>query len=264
MTEAGDLTIGLQALEQVRFQRVDPECADEEYDAAAAQNFAALMAFADFDRQLLTRVQALCPDHSVGAIWRRAYRASICSGRAVKSRRWKARAIGLNPEPMYNVIALSGMTPIHVDERWMLAVAIPQPTPLAQGGVAREIDDVVLIDPDTGDASVMGDAGATHIAPPPIGMVDRLPVMTDAKAWARQIALDRLEWWNLRKERHRMIQAEPTWDGWPTAALLLVDPKKMRWSALSATVLEVPAEMREIVRRAILSEARLPRVEGRA
>lgn len=208
------------------------------------------------------RIKSLIPvDHSPAAIWRRAYQRSISDGKAERSRRWKARAINLDPEPLHNAIALSGMAPLQVDEEWMLAVAIPQPAPTNDMGY--NIEDVILVNPKTGKAKWMGDMGATHVAPP-AGMVRRLPVMPDAKEWARHIALDRLEFWHTRAERRRMIQADPIWNGWPTAALLLVEPKKMRWSQLDAAVLEVPADMREIVRRAVLADARLPKIEGRA
>lgn len=209
-------------------------------------------------RDLLGKLDAFNDDHSVGAIWRRADRATRVD--QVKARKWKARAINLNPNPVHNAIALSGMTPIMFDERWHLAVALPQPAPC--GTMFDEITDVVLIDPASNTAHVMGDPAAPYVAP--TYERDRLPVTTDPKAWARSIALDRLEWWNLRRDRKRLLQAQPTWTGDIPSALIIAPLKKVRWSDFHAKIIDVPADMQRDVQRAIYAQANLPRVEGRA
>ena len=79
--------------------------------------------------KLIADCEAITQDHSPAAIYRRAEHATRRD--PVKVRRWKARALGLNPSPLHNAIALSGMVPIMFDERWHVAVAIPQPAPLA-------------------------------------------------------------------------------------------------------------------------------------
>jgi hypothetical protein len=209
-------------------------------------------------RGLLASVEAFRDDHTPGAIYRRAARAARVN--AQKSRRWKARAIGLNPEPLHNAIALSGMAPMMWEERWHLAVALPQPNPV--GGLTDPAQEVVLIDPATNQAHVMGDLAAKFIAP--LYHRDRLNVLTDPKAWAREIALDRLEWYSLRAQRRAALQAEPTWTGDIPAALLFGSPKAVRWSDFDAKVIDVPADMRVSIRNAMLNQARLPRIQGRA
>lgn len=208
--------------------------------------------------KLLADCEGITRDFSPGAIYRRAERATRAS--LPKVRRWKARALGLNPTPLHNAIALSGMVPIMFDERWHLAVALPQPAPL--GGLFDQIEDVVLIDPKSGNAHVMGDRGATHIAPR--ASLERITVTTDAHAWARDIALARLEWFNLRRSRQRAMQAIPSWTGDIPSALILASPKQVRWADFNAKIIDVPADMRRDVRHAIFAQARIPKVEGRA
>ena len=209
-------------------------------------------------RALISRLDAETDDHSPGAIWRRAERATRAN--LPKARAWKARALGLNPAPLHNAIALSGMAPIMFDERWHLALALPQPHPV--DGLLDLIEEVVLIDPAANTAQVMGDPRATHIAPGQT--LDRLSVTSDPKAWARAIALDRLEWWQTRRARRRNLQAEPTWIGDVPSALILAPLKRVRWADFHAKIIDVPADMRRDVQRAIMAQANLPRVEGRA
>lgn len=207
---------------------------------------------------LIASIDQHFDDHSPGAIWRRAERASRAN--SPKVRRWKARALGLNPEPLHNAIALAGMAPIMFEDSWHLGVALPQPCPV--GGLLDQVDDVVLIDPVANTAQMMGDRGATHVGPRLA--VERLPVTTDPKQWARDIALHRLEWYRLRAERRRTMQAEPYWSGDIPSALIIGSPKKVRWSDFDAKIIDVPADMQRTVQRAIFAQARLPRVEGRA
>lgn len=212
---------------------------------------------ADSYRALVASLDAHLDDHSPGAIWRRAERATRTN--LPKARRWKARAINLNPEPLHNAIALSGFVPIMWEDRWHLGVALPQPRPL--GDLLDKVDEVVLIDPETNTAHVMGDDRATHVSPRLHR--DHISVTTDPKAWAREIALHRLEWWHLRADRRRNLQAEPTWTGDIPTGLILGDPKKVRWADFDAKVIAVPADMQRVINRAVLAQARLPRVEGR-
>lgn len=204
----------------------------------------------------LANLEAIADDHSPAAIFRRARRASYAD--ASRARRWKARAIALNPDPLENGIALSGMAPLRIDERWHLAVAFPQPSPLDR--VVDPEADIVLIDPRTGGARVMGDHGRSMVAP--AAAPDRLSVTTDAKAWARAIATHRLEWWRLRQARRHAMKAEPTFSGDVPVALLLGPPAKADWSSLRAGIIEVPADLRRTVQRAVVAQARLPRIEG--
>lgn len=209
-------------------------------------------------RTHLAAIETFADDHSPAAIFRRARRASYAD--ATRARRWKARALNLNPDPLDNAIALSGMAPIRIDERWHLGVAVPQPDPLDH--IIPAGTDVVLIDPVSGRATVMGDHSRAMVAP--IFHRERIAVTTDARGWSRQIALDRLEWWHSRQARRRALQAELTWFGDISTALIIGPLARVRWSDLSADVIEVPADLRRNVQRAVLAEARLPRIEGRA
>lgn len=255
------LETALDALEGMTFVYARKDMTEAERAAASANNMACVRAWSAANKALLAEIDAAFPDRSAGAIWRAAYQQSITQGRSEQSRQWKARALRLNPEPVHNAIALSGMAPLQFDGRWMLAVALPQPAPV--GDLGYNVEDVVLIDPKAKRAEMMFDVGATHYAPP-VGLVDRVVAEVDPIAWARAIALERLEWWKLRGERRQAMQAEPTWCGWPSAALMLAPPEKVRWSDFSGSLVQVPAELRQRVNRAILAQARLPRVEGRA
>lgn len=208
--------------------------------------------YADFYR----RLDSIADDHSPAAIWRRAERASRAD--LPRAREWKARFLGLDPAPLHNAIALAGMAPLQWDEVWHLAVALPQPEPFAVNPV---IDEVLVIARD-GKAFVLGDPAAAYVAPR--HEIEHLRVLTDAKAWARDIALHRLEWWRLRGDRQRALQALPTWDGDPPSALILGPIHRVRWSDFRAKVVEVPAGLRQQVNRAVFAQARLPRIEGRA
>lgn len=192
---------------------------------------------------------------SPGTLFRRAELTAVRN--APKARAWKARALNLNPEPLHNAVALAGMTPMRIEGKWMLAVAVPQPR-----YADDPIDDVVVIDPRTSKARVLGDHAAAVVAPR--RHTEKLAVHTDAKAWARDIALHRLEWYRTRASRRRMIQAEAVWSGDIPSALLLDKPAKVRWADLDANILNVPAHLRVDVRKAVFAQARLPQVEGRA
>jgi len=219
----------------------------------APDTFAALARdYADFYR----RLDAIADDHSPGAVWRRANRASRAD--LPRARKWKARFLDLDPAPLHNAVALDGMAPMLWEDAWHLAVALPQPGPYA---LEFEPDDVLLIARD-GRAQMLGDPACAYIAP--AREQERLTIRTDAKAWARDIALQRLEWWGLRRERRRLLQAEPTWVGEPTTALIMGPLAKVRWSDFRATVIEVPADLRQQVNRAVYAQAQLPRIEGRA
>lgn len=176
---------------------------------------------------------------------------------APKARAWKARAINLNPEPLHNAVALAGMVPMRIEDTWMLAVAIPQPRYTDDA-----IGDVVVINPRTSKARVLGDHAAAVVAPR--RHAAKLAVHTDPKAWAREIALHRLEWFRTRQMRRKLLQAEATWSGDIPSALLLDKPARVHWADLDAEILDVPAHLRADVRKAVFAQARLPRVEGRA
>ena len=204
---------------------------------------------------LITDCDALTGVLSPGALFRRAELTAVTN--APKARAWKARALNLNPEPIHNAVALGGMTPMRIEGKWMLAVAVPQPR-----YADDPIEEVVVIDPRANTARVLGDHLAAIVAPR--RHIDKLPVHTDAKAWARDIALHRLEWFRTRQSRRRLLQAEISWTGDIPAALLLDKPPKVRWADLAAGILDVPPVLRADVRKAVFAQARLPRVEGRA
>lgn len=207
-------------------------------------------------RGLLAEIEA--DDATPGAVFARAQRAALTS--APKSRAWKARTLRLDPAPLHNAIALSGMVPLQIDNRWHLAVAVPQPSPIS--GDTADIEDIVLIAPATNKAHVLGDPARSHISP--CDEPDRVMVMVDPLAWARSIALERLDWYRMLQLRRRALKVLPTWTGGISSALLLVEPKLVRWSDIRSGILEVPADLRKDVQRAIFAQARLPRVEGRA
>jgi hypothetical protein len=143
---------------------------------------------------------------------------------AAKARRWKARALGLNPDQANLDVALSGMTPWHDGERWLLMVAYPSPRPMAVKDM--EVTDLVLIDPGSGAATHFGEAQPTLLCPV---NDDDFTVHADARHWAREWATSRLEWFFSKRLARQRANVEPIWTGMPPSALAIGDVRQIQW-----------------------------------
>lgn len=163
------------------------------------------------------------PD-SIGKIWRRA-KLNELTRDTRKVIRWKARALGVNPESQNIDIALSGMAPYHDGEKWLLAIALPAPEPMNHNP-DYEPDDLILLDPATGNASVHGDASSLLFLPME---TDRFTVHACAKTWAREFATARVEWLYSKFNAQKIANITPIWTGLPPSALLIGDVAGVRW-----------------------------------
>lgn len=189
-------------------ERTDPIATTRAY-GAIAQDF-------------LDMLWSLSPD-SIDKTWTIARHREL-QGNRTKRLTWKARALGINPDQHDIDLALSGMTPLHDGERWLLAVALPAPPPL--GAPKYIVEDLVLIDPKTGTAQLSGVHDPSVILPVEH---DRFTVHGDARVWAREFATARLEWFYSRRRARELANIEPIWLGFPPSALAIGDPRKIIW-----------------------------------
>lgn len=223
------------------------------FGADPERNQVIIRSLGEFQCVTLEALEADEPD-TPAKLYRRARRASLTN--AVKSRAWKTRALNLNPASIDNAAALSGMAPIHDDERWQLAIAYPAPHPL--GGPSQEITDLIIIDPKTGAASIHGDTGPTLVLP---ADADRFTVHADARVWAREYATDRLEWFFGELRRNRKVDAARPWHGAPPSALAIGDITRIQWP--QATTITAGAGIdAKALRSVIFRQANIPHVEA--
>lgn len=188
-----------------------------------------------------------CPDKA----WRGAcFRASINSAAATK---WKAKALGIDSAQRDVDVALSGMTPYRVGERLLLAVAYPAPKPLAR---PQPVDELVLIDPQTGRANLYGDDDRllTGIES------EHIVVTADAMAWARELATIRLEWLYRRRHARRVANIEPVWTGLPSTSLAIGDLTRIRWPLVDVITAASDIDHKRLV-AAVRRQYHLPRVQ---
>lgn len=137
---------------------------------------------------------------------------------------WKCRALDLNVQTT-RPIALAGMTPINIDG-WKLGIAVPSPSPVSLD--MTEIDTLVILDPKSGEASIHQHKGPALIEP---ANTQRFTVHADAKAWARDFALARLEFVHASRQARRIANVPPAWNGLPPSALALGPVGKIDWPA---------------------------------
>jgi len=178
------------------------------------------------------------------------------TGNAKKVLRWKASALNFNPDSPNLDLALSGMTPWNDGEKWMLAVALPAPEPFSFAREHGGPDGIILIDPKTGEASVLGDSNPALILPIE---TDHLTVHTDARLWARDFATARVEWLFGKFNAERVANITPKWTGMPPAALLIGDPIKVAWPR-GANITVGEGVDAKAIQKAIYAQSRTSRV----
>jgi len=202
--------------------------------AAAAKDIAALtldqiegrdaLAVLRIWRNSMAALHRMTEEVSPSSIWRSA-KLNELTRDTRKVIRWKARALGVNPESQNIDIAVSGMAPYHDGEKWLLAIALPAPEPMNHNP-DYEPDDLILLDPATGNASVHGDASSLLFLPME---TDRFTVHACAKTWAREFATARVEWLYSKFNAQKIANITPIWTGLPPSALLIGDISKVRW-----------------------------------
>lgn len=228
---------------------------DDMFGAIARNNGASsaqLYHYRQLQSDVLDKLHDMLP-HTPDRIWRQAFYKSMANPE--KSRAWKARALNLNPEPAHNAIALSGMAPIHDGERWLLGIAYPSPPPL--GPMVDKITDIILIDPKTGIASIHGDDNPSLVLPL---TTDRFTVHADAKAWARELAVQRLEWFGSLENARRQANVRPEWTGYAASALLIGDPRKVIWPKATSITAGEGVDAKTL-KSALFRQSRIPHVE---
>lgn len=136
---------------------------------------------------------------------------------------WKCRMLDLNPATT-PTLALGGMTAVNLDG-WKLAIAIPSPSPMTIDHVP--ITEIVLID-GKGQASIYKSKRPTLIEPI---NVQRFTVHADAKTWARDFALSRLEHVRASQVARLIANIPPAWHGRPPSALAIGKIDKIDWPA---------------------------------
>ncbi|WP_066770045.1 hypothetical protein [Sphingobium sp. CCH11-B1] len=214
----------------------------------------ALSDAASFQRELIDAVDAMSSD-TIGAAWRKAHRLQLFRNPA-KATAWKARAISLDPTDPHMSIALASFAPMQVDGKWHLAIPLPIPCPL--GAKSIEPDDIVLIEPATGNARLYsGDTDTLISADKP----DSFTAMADAKVWAREIAASAVEWFYRRCDAAKIANVAPTWSGLPSSALAIGNPGKIIWPHVTAITAGAGIDAAQL-KKTIFRQARITHVES--
>lgn len=160
-------------------------------------------------------------DDTPDKLWRAARRTERQKWES--AHQWKCRMLDLNPATT-PTLALGGMTAMNVDG-WKLAIALPAPSPMTIDHVP--ITDIVLVD-GKGQAAIYKSKAPRLVEPI---NVQRFTVHADAKTWARDFALSRLEHVRSSQAAHRIANIPPTWHGRPPSALAIGKIDKIDWPA---------------------------------
>lgn len=208
---------------------------------------------ARFGRDAIAMLDEMCGD-SLGVSWRRAVRSQFRNPRAATE--WKARALNLDASDPHMAIALACFAPMKWDETWMLAVPLPLPRPM--GPKFAEPDDILLINPATGQAKLYStDTNILIGADKP----DSFTVMADAKVWAREIAATAVEWLYRCVDAAKMANITPVWGGSPPSALAIGDQAKIIWPHVTAITAGAGVDAAKL-KKTIFRQARITHVES--
>lgn len=191
----------------------------------------------------------------------RAWQVAAFAAHAAPDRRpmrWMAKQLKIDQRDPRTWFALAGFAPMEVDGRWHIGAVVPAPDPFDHD--QWSYGDVVVVDPETGRAAVLGDTAPAIVAPSP--QPESLFVHTDGLKWLRAWADERVIFLEKRRdaiERRRVI---PTFIGEPPAALAIGDIAKVPWSRLYAKTIKADFEHTRAIKRAIFRAADLPTVEA--
>lgn len=221
---------------------VDACLARHDYAGAAA-----------FQRAAIAALEADAPV-DMGMDWRRAVRTQFKN--PAGATQWKARALNLDPTDPHMSIALACFAPMKRPDGWFLAVPMPLPRPL--GPKFAEPEEIVLIDPATGDASLYsGDTNMLLAA----STQDRFVAIADGKVWAREIATHIVEWFYRCETARREANIRPAWDGFPPSVLAVGDVGKILWPHVSVITAGSGVDAAAL-KKVIFRQARVTRVES--
>lgn len=190
-------------------------------------------------------------------VWQRA---SFDTWRAEngKARRWMARHLRIPADDARAWFALAGFAPIELQGAWHIAAAVPAPDPFnhdSQPGA-----DVVIVNPDTNAAALLGETGPALVLPHP--QPEALQVHTDALQWLRAWADERVIFFERRRQAIATARIIPTFQGEPPAALAIGDINKVPWHQIYARTIRADFAHAQAIRRAMFRAADLPRVEA--
>jgi len=191
---------------------------------------------------------------SMWSAWRKAVRAQWKNPAAATA--WKARALNLDENDPHMAIAVAPFAPMKVGGEWK--VAIPTPIPCPMGSKFGEPDDILLIHPATGAASLYSGDTDTLIEAAPS---DRFTVLADAKTWAREIAATAVEWLYRCDQARRIANIKPEWGGFPPSSLAIGEISKIIWPRVTAITAGAGVDAAKL-KKVIFKQARITHVEA--
>jgi hypothetical protein len=189
-------------------------------------------------------------------VWQRASFAMWNGDR--KPLRWLAKHLKVDPTEERAWFALAGFAPLLLGETWHIAAATPAPDPFDPDSSPG--DTVVIVDPASGKASVVGDPGPALVSPSP--QPESLFVHTDGLRWLREWADARVIFLETRRQAIAQRRIVPRFCGEPPSAVAIGPINKLPWAGLYARRVRVDAEHAKTVKSAIFRAANLPRVEA--
>lgn len=186
--------------------------------------------------------------------WQRAFDATLGTRQPAL---WMARHLRIDPADPRTWFALAGFAPMEIDGRWHIAAVIPAPDPFRDFTPG---DDVVIVDPETKKAAVLGDPEPQILTPriQPASMF----IHTDPVAWLREWADDRVVFLERRRECVRRSRIVPRFSGEPPSALAIGNIDEISWGGIYAQTIRADFENYRAIKRAIFRAAHLPRVEA--
>lgn len=222
-------------------------------------------------------------DNKAGSVW-------YAARERMNADRWRLVAETLNVEPA-KFFALSPFCAYHDGEKWWMAAAVP-PMPVIDEEIAiwtpACIDEVVLIDPKTGETKLMSPLGDNHVLLSPsrsstYPQPEVVTLYTDGIQWGRAWAAARQDWIDTHMAHEAAARSdheasgaqypykpviplhEPVDNSMPGILVVGDVDKVVDWvDARQCSILEVDnPRMVRTVSDALLRSARLPKVAPR-
>lgn len=190
-------------------------------------------------------------------VWQRASFAMWAADNA-RPRRWLARHLRVPLDDARAWFALAGFAPIEIAGAWHIAACVPAPDPFDPDAVPG--GEVVIVNPETKTATILGDPAPAIVAPSP--QPDTLTVHTDPLQWLRAWADERIIFFERRRLAIETARIVPSFVGEPPAALVVGDVNKAPWHTIYARTIRADFSHAKAIRRAMFRAADLPRVEA--
>lgn len=207
--------------------------------------------------ELIAYSQWLASDTPSRAWQRAAFAAHGVPGDR-KPLRWMAKHLQIDHTDPRTWFALAGFAPMSINDAWHIAAISPAPDPFDHDSFSD--GEVILVDPETRQASILGDPSPAIVAPSP--QPDAITVLTDGMKWLRAWADERVIFFEHRASAIARARIVPTFSGEPPAALAIGDISRVPWSRLYAKTIRADFEHAKAIKRAIFRAADLPTVEA--